>query len=62
MIVKLEGTVEVPCQTILTAYRGLSLLHIMLKRKQLGGVETTEEIMRDLEEIMPELPSILALR
>lgn len=63
MIIKLEGNVEVPAQTLLTVYRGLIVLKSLLKRGGLeGGVKVTDEAMAELDEVMPELPGLTALR
>lgn len=63
MILKLEGTVEVPAQTMLTVYLGLGVLRSLLKRGNLqGGIEATDKAMAELAEAMPELPGLTALR
>ena len=52
-----------PPQSIVAAYRGLSVLRTMLEKEKLNvGVQKTIEVMGWLAEDFPALPGLLSLR
>jgi hypothetical protein len=48
---------------ILFAYKGALVLRTVLKKASLqGGVEATDDLLKQMAEVMPELPALSALR
>lgn len=62
-VADLRALIEAQRAVLIGSYKGMLVLRNMLKRANLTiGMEVTDQWLRDMEKIMPELPGLSALR